>query len=210
MSEPNTSRAMQGMAKVHGKQVHARRVQVLTRHLAELIPNDLRVLDVGSGDGQVARLLMQLRPDLEIEGVDVLVRPDVAIPTTAFDGERLPFDDGAFDAVVMVDVLHHAKVPLDLLAETARVAKSWIVLKDHYQQGLAAHATLRFMDWVGNRAHGVSLPYNYLRPSEWRSGFERLGLKVDEERDHLGLYPWPANWLFERGLHFAARLGVSD
>lgn len=200
------ARGLDGLARVHGRVVHARRVRVLARVLAELLPPDLSVLDVGSGDGRIAAALMELRPDLRVEGTDVLVRPDAVLPTVPFDGRRLPFGDGARDAVVLVDVVHHAESPRALLAEAARVARSVVVLKDHELRGLAAASTLRFMDWVGNRAHGVALPYHYLTPAEWESAFEEAGLVMDERRDRLGLYPWPARLWFERSLHFAARL----
>jgi methylase of polypeptide subunit release factors len=51
---------------VHGKYVFGWRVQVLARELAQQIPQGSRVLDVGCGDGTIAHLLMQARPDLTI------------------------------------------------------------------------------------------------------------------------------------------------
>ncbi len=194
------------LARAHGSTVHARRVRVIVSHLASLLPADARVLDVGCGDGQLSALLAERRPDLSIEGVDVLVRPDARIPVRAFDGSRLPFEDRSFDAVMAIDVLHHADDPTALLSELARVARDCLVIKDHRRQGLGAESTLRLMDWVGNRAHGVSLPYHYLSPEQWRDAFERLGLRVDDERRELRLYPRPASWLFDRDLHFIARL----
>ena len=41
---------------------------------------------------------------------------------------------------------------------------------------------------------------------EWDEAFAREGLRVDAWRAPLGLYPRPGAWVFERGLHFAARL----
>ncbi|MFT4541744.1 MAG: SAM-dependent methyltransferase [Planctomycetota bacterium] len=197
------------LARVHTSTVHKRRVRVIVSFLAALIPKGSRVLDVGSGDGRVAELLMQARSDLTVEGVDVLVRPDSVIPTRAFDGLSLPFDDDEYDVVMMIDVLHHAQDQQELLGECARVASSCIVLKDHYLQGLGSKLTLRFMDWVGNRAHGVALPYHYLTPREWDALYERFGLTVEEVHTKLHLYPWPWSWLFDRSLHLVARLAVA-
>jgi hypothetical protein len=36
--------------------------------------------------------------------------------------------------------------------------------------------------------------------------FGVLGLTIGVWRNSLNLYPWPLNWLFERSLHFIARL----
>jgi SAM-dependent methyltransferase len=192
--------------KVHGKAVFDRRIEVLTRTLADFIPANARVLDIGCGSGTLAKRIMALRPDVRIEGIDVLVRPGTEIPVTEFDGDTIPWPDGHFDIALFVDVLHHTEAPARLLAEAKRVSRGGIVIKDHFREGVLADATLRFMDWVGNAQHGVVLPYNYLSDPEWRSIWSRLGLKVERLTDKVGLYPAPFSWLFDRRLHFVARL----
>ena len=192
--------------KVHGKAVFDRRIEVLTRTLADFIPANARVLDIGCGSGTLAKRIMALRPDVTIEGIDVLVRPGTEIPVTEFDGDTIPWADGHFDIALFVDVLHHTEAPARLLAEAKRVSRGGIVIKDHFREGVLADATLRFMDWVGNAQHGVVLPYNYLSDPEWRSIWSRLGLKVERLTDKVGLYPAPFSWLFDRRLHFVARL----
>ena len=62
------------LEKIHGGPVHGRRVRVLSRHLAALIPPRARLLDVGCGDGLLTSLIAQKRPDVSVRGVDVLVR----------------------------------------------------------------------------------------------------------------------------------------
>ena len=193
--------------KVHGKAVFDRRIEVLTRTLADFIPQGARVLDIGCGSGTLAKRIMTLRPDVSIEGIDVLVRPGTEIPVTEFDGDTIPWPDGHFDIALFVDVLHHTEAPARLLAEAKRVSKGGIVIKDHFREGVLADATLRFMDWVGNAQHGVVLPYNYLSDGEWRGIWSKLGLKVERLTDKVGLYPAPFSWLFDRRLHFVARLG---
>jgi SAM-dependent methyltransferase len=109
---------------------------------------------------------------------------------------------------MFVDVLHHTDDPEVLIAEAARVARRSIVIKDHTKDGLLAGRTLAFMDWVGNARHGVALPYNYWPRRRWQEMADRRGLRVERWIDRLGLYPWWARWVFERKLHFVARLDV--
>lgn len=194
------------LGSAHQRFVHERRVEVLARHLAELLPRGGTVLDVGSGDGQLAKRVEQMRPDLRMLGVDVLVRAGAQIPVRKFDGVRLPFADQGFDTVMLIDVVHHAAQQDALLRETARVAKRAIVIKDHVASGLLARPTLRLMDWIGNARHGVALPYSYWSAEDWRRSFAKLKLRVSARRDDLGLYPWPASLVFERRLHFIAVL----
>lgn len=191
---------------LHGSAVFNRRVRVLARHLADAIPNRGTVLDLGAGDGQVAVALMKLRPDLKVEGVDVMIRPQTHIPVTRYDGVTLPFADASFDYVTIVDVLHHTDDPAAVLAEAARVARHGVVIKDHLLEGPLAGPTLRFMDWVGNRGHDVVLPYNYLSRDAWQAAFYRARLMTVSNVERLGIYPAPFTWLFDRSLHFVALL----
>ena len=192
--------------KAHDKVVFGRRIKVLANSIAEFLPPNAKVLDIGCGSDTLAKAVMALRPDVSFEGIDVLVRPNTDIPVKEFDGETIPYGDKAFDIALFVDVLHHTDAPERLIGEAKRVAKAGVVIKDHFRDGLFADTTLRFMDWVGNAAHGVRLPYNYLSGAEWQGIWSNRGLKVDRMVDRLGLYPLPFGWLFDRRLHFVAHL----
>ena len=191
---------------LHGSYVHPRRVRVLGRALADLIPENALVLDVGCGDGSLAEAVHEQRSDVRVHGIDVLARRQTRIPVTPFDGLRFPFFDNSFDIVTFVDVLHHASDPLRLLKEAKRVVRGAILVKDHLLEGAWAHVTLRLMDQIGNRRFGVDIPYNYWTPRRWQEAFDSLGLRIDTWKPRLGLYPKPATWLFDRSLHFVARL----
>ena len=194
------------LERIHGGYVFRRRVRVLSELLAKLIPPGASVLDVGCGDGLIAHLISQLRPDVQVQGIDVLIRPQTHVPVAQFDGQKIPHGDATFDVVMFVDVLHHTEDPMVLLREAARVARRAAVIKDHTRDGFLAGPTLRFMDWVGNARHGVVLPYNYWPEARWKQAFEELGWTVAEREKRLKLYPWPAGACFDRSLHFAARM----
>lgn len=186
--------------KVHRKFAFEGRVERLSELLAAELPNNARVLDVGCGDGSIAARIMERRQDVEISGVDVLVRDTTRIPVVPYDGATLPFEDSSFDAVSLVDVLHHTDDPVAVLGEAARVAPV-VVVKDHLTHGPLAASTLRFMDWVGNARFGVRLPYNYMSEQQWRDGFSSLGLKTLTWNTDLGIYPPGLSWWFDRELH---------
>lgn len=191
---------------VHDRAVFRRRVRVLSSLIADELGWDGTVLDLGCGDGSIARAIMDRKPGLRIRGIDVLVRENTLIPVTPFDGITIPAGDGAYDWVTIVDVLHHTDDPGRLVGEAARVARRGVIIKDHLREGLFARETLRLMDWVGNKGHGVRLPYNYLSRAEWNAIFQKTGIAVKNWRGALGLYPFPANLAFDRDLHFIARL----
>ena len=194
--------------RLHAAHVHTRRVRVLREHISELLPWYARVLDVGCGDGLLAHLIAKERPDIEIRGIEVLVRSNTHIPVTAFDGKVIPYDDASFDVVMLVDVLHHMNDPMVLLREAARVARLALVIKDHTSDGLFAKPTLRLMDWVGNAHQSVALPYSYWSRRAWLEAFDTLDLRIDVWKTDLALYPRPARWVFDRSLHFITRLDL--
>jgi SAM-dependent methyltransferase len=195
------------IARGHRALVFGRRARVLADALAPLIPAETRTaLDIGCGDGTIASLLAQRRPDLAIEGVEVTPRPTCNIPCRAFDGAQLPFPDRSFDVCLFVDVLHHTTDVTQLLREAARVSRSSVVLKDHLSESSFDHATLRAMDWVGNRPHGVTLTYNYQSLGQWQQHFASCGLEATQLSSALPLYPFPFSLLFGRKLHFVAQL----
>lgn len=194
--------------RYHSARVHTRRVRVLAATAARLLPpGPLRLLDIGCGDGLLAATLGQLRPDVTITGVELTPRAGCRIPVTAFDGRTLPFADGSHDAAMMVDVLHHTTDASVLMREAARVARRAVLIKDHLSETRWAHARLRYMDRVGNRLHDVALPYNYLNEATWRRLWRECGLAPEAWDRVPELYPFPANLVFGRGLHFFARLG---
>jgi len=191
---------------LHDGYVHQRRVRRLGELLTGLLPPGASVLDVGCGDGLLSRSIQDRRPDVRVHGLDVLVRETRHIPVQHFDGQTIPEGNEAVDVVLMVDVLHHTDDPIILLREAARVAARGVLIKDHTRDGFLAGPTLRFMDYVGNAHHNVVLPYNYWPKRRWLSAFDDLGLTVASWDDDLRLYPWPAEWVFGRSLHFIALL----
>jgi len=191
---------------LHDRGILHRRVTALASAIAPLLPKSARVLDVGCGDGLLDKSLLDLRPDLRIEGVDVLVRPTTPIPIRQFDGSHLPFATGEFDVAMAIDVFHHAADAEGLMQEMKRAARGSLVIKDHLLHGLPSELILRAMDWVGNSRHGVRLPFSYWSEAEWRRAWDRCGVRPVSLLRDLHLYPLPLSLIFERDLHFIAVL----
>jgi len=194
------------VGKAHGQFVHKRRVAVLGRSLAAMLPTATSLLDVGCGDGTIAKIVQESAHGMTVSGAEFLPRPDCAISCLGFDGVHLPFLDQSFDGCMFVDVLHHSRDALAILRDAVRVSRSFILIKDHLAENRLDHQTLRLMDWVGNRPHGVELPYNYLSNEEWQRLYRTAGLAEANVMQEIPIYPAPFSWVFGRKLHFIALL----
>jgi SAM-dependent methyltransferase len=206
VASSQTSWPFSWISRWHHALVFQRRTRVLGELLAALIPQGASVLDVGCGDGTIAGLIAQLRPDVSIQGVEFMVRPGCKIPCHSFDGATLPYPDASFDVCLFVDVLHHTQDPAILLREAVRVTRKFVLLKDHLDENILDDFTLRFMDWIGNRPHGVVLAYNYQSREQWAGYFLMCGLKEESWNRDVPLYPWPLRLVAGRGLHFVSLL----
>jgi SAM-dependent methyltransferase len=95
----------------------------------ELLRGSARVLDVGTGEGQLARRLADMVPSpYLVAGLD----PAAGQLANAVEqaggptylrgrGEEMPFSDGSFDAVVCCLAIEHTGDPKGVLREMARV-----------------------------------------------------------------------------------------
>jgi SAM-dependent methyltransferase len=206
MNTSHTSWAVSWVGRCHRALVSGRRVRILGELLSSQIPRGASTLDVGCGDGTIGSWIAQRRPDISIEGVEVAARPVCRIPCSTFDGTSLPFADGTFDGCLLVDVLHHTDDVTVLLREAARVSRDFVLLKDHLCENSLDDATLRFMDWIGNRPHGVRLTFNYQSRRAWMQHFADCGLVECNWTTDVPLYPAPFALAVGRGLHFVAFL----
>jgi SAM-dependent methyltransferase len=195
---------------VHRRFAHSRRVRVLAESIRDLGITPGRWLDIGCGDGRLAQAVMELVPGVDILGVDVKPRPDAVIPVNRTDGQSLDFPDNAFSGAILVDVLHHGDDPAAMLAEAARISRRSIIIKDHLCANLVDRCVLSFMDWFGNAPSGVDCPRRYLSLPQWDALFRETELNLEVMRIKLGLYPVTFRLLFERNMHFIARLAPID
>ena len=188
----------------HHRAVHVPRVRRVAGALARAIGGAESVLDVGCGDGTVARHVAAAVGATRVAGVDVKVRPDVAIEVTAYDGLHLPFEDDAFEAVLIADVLHHCVEPLAVLREALRVARRVVAVKDHFRFGAISNGILYAMDRVGNAAPGVHVTGTYFSPSEWIELVHAAGGHVARLEWPLQIHDYPFRLVTGDELQFAA------
>lgn len=90
-----------------------------------------RVLEVGCGAGSFIRALKTQRPELNCFGTDIsreaisrAQSQDNSVVYNVCSDNSLPYEDGFFDGIFLIDVLEHVSWPENLLLEINRVLKT--------------------------------------------------------------------------------------
>lgn len=113
----------------------------------KLLPdlNGKRVLEIGCGRGDFARLLARLYPSAEIIATDFSASAigiansrsvqEVNVTFQVADAQALPFDDEYFDYAVSCECLEHVPKPLEMLLNLKRCLKrkgEFIITTENY------------------------------------------------------------------------------
>jgi SAM-dependent methyltransferase len=200
------SPAARALFALHHRAIHLPRVERVTRSLAAQVGRAGSLLDIGCGDGSVAAGIGAAVGATRLAGVDVLVRPETAIPVTPYDGEHLPFADGAFEAVVISDVLHHCEHPAIVLSEALRVASRVVAIKDHFRFDRLSGAILLAMDQVGNAGPGVLVRGTYFTGGEFAALVHDAGGRVTGLEWPLRIHDLPWRLITQDRLQFTAKI----
>jgi ubiquinone/menaquinone biosynthesis C-methylase UbiE len=140
----------------------------------------VKVLDVGTGGGHVARRLRE-------EGCTVVtvdpapgMRPDVVS-----SAEELPFADGSFDVVTCRIAAHHFQDIHSAIAEMARVTQRLVVIEDNVFTDERVEEAERLRDPTHVRCYSED---------EWKAMLTEAGLEV-EQLERFERHPVVEDWL---------------
>ena len=142
--------------------------------------HDVKVLDVATGGGHVARRLRE-------EGCTVVtvdpapgMNPDVVAPA-----EKLPFEDGSFDVVACRIAPHHFQDIQKAVAEMARVTQRLVVIEDNVFTDERVEQAEKLRDPTHVRCYSED---------EWKEMLTEAGLEV-EQLERFERHPVVDDWL---------------
>lgn len=146
--------------------------------------SNIRVLDVGCGEGYFLKCLEKWFPYAELFGIDISDdRLKVAkeklnrAKLIRHDAHILPFPDKFFDVVSALQLLEHLQRPNIFLKEVNRVVKGdgFFLFSTPNPDGIAAR--LLKEKWHGLNPEHISLK----SPLEWRNILKLNGFKIIED-----------------------------
>ena len=171
--------------------IHGRRARFYLRHLQPHVPAGKRLIDVGAGDGLLAKMLADATDAASLRAFDVEARQVGPVPVEVYDGHTLPIDDGGADVSICVTVLHHCDDVKRVLSEIRRVTgERFLLIEDRYNSLLDRMVVLgvhHYLRWV------ESMPFNkggFADTGRWRRLLNDAGFAVVATK-RLGIaVPW--------------------
>jgi methionine biosynthesis protein MetW len=110
---------------------HTGRVDLVV--IADMVAHDARVLDVGSGDGELLRLLAEIRGvdgrgiEISREGVNHCVAKGLAVIQGDADVDLADYPNDIFDYVILSQTLQATRRPRWVLEQMLRIGRHAIV-----------------------------------------------------------------------------------
>ena len=167
------------MLNIFIRKVISKRSKIVVDRIFPYIKNSKKIIDIGSGTGNVAFLLQKMGKDVIPVDVTDFHGPRL-VETTIYDGKTLPFPTGSFDTALLITVLHHTSNPEIVFAEAARVAKNVIIIETSFTNPINKFFTV-VTDTIGNLR--VNAFWNsYKTNNNWRVFFKTYGLQIKESR----------------------------
>jgi methionine biosynthesis protein MetW len=177
------------------------------------------LLDLGSGDGLLLSLLRNHGVtgkglDLSEEGVAKAAAKGLDTMVYDFGSKPLPFPDGSFDAVVMLDILEHLYDPESVLKEAARVSRKDVVVGVPNFSSLPARIQVLFGRVPENnqpkKGHVFWFTWTVLKKIASVSNLHVVSLRVNANFQSVPFVRWffrtlAATWPSLGALSFVAR-----
>lgn len=170
------------------------RSEIIFNQVAPYLKNlSGKVIDWGTGDGQVAQMLHE-KLGLDITGVDVrdFKAGHVTIPIILFDGHHLDVRKAHYDGALLTNVLHHEKDNEKIIKELTRTVRNVLVILETVPTGDTDAEQRRdfertfLNDVLWNRYFknaDIPVPGTYETSKDWIARFEKWGWKLSVMKD---------------------------
>lgn len=155
--------------------------------IAQLIPQDSRVLDLGCGNGELLRMLIRkgcTGTGVEIEPAELVaaLRSGVDVIDLDLNTQLGEFADDSYDVVILSRTLQNVQKPRDVLEQISRIAVHCVVSMPNF-----AHWSSRARLLAGHMPMSKDLPYpwydtpniHYTSLRDLEPLFRSLGLRID-------------------------------
>ena len=163
----------------------------MVNRISPYLINSKKLIDIGSGTGDVAFLLGKGGKQITPVDVGNFHGPRL-VKTVIYDGKTLPFPDRSFDTALLLMVLHHTPNPEEVFLEAGRVAREVVAIETSFTSPIHKFFTV-VSDAIGN-LRLEAFWNSYKTDWEWRALFEKHGFTIKDSHKYydrnLGIIPF--------------------
>ena len=159
--------------------LHEKKVGYLMSLIVPMLGSSDKILDLGSGSGEISKALIEA--GYKVTSMDVIDKVKVGgVKVVVYDGKNIPFGDKEFDTVLLITVLHHVAWYKDLILDASRVGKKILIVEDIYMNWWD-RLNIWFWDSVLNLEF-FGHPHQNHDDEGWKKIFEDLGFEILDEK----------------------------
>lgn len=153
------------------------REEIIAANVKPFLHAGQSVLEIGAGNGLVAQMLHD-ETGADFTLMDVVDYNRSTLPLQLYDGKVLPFENHAFDHILLVFVLHHNPDPRPLVGEALRVARSGAIIVENNVRGAIKRPLTRIIDSTEFVRRGVPRNYFVKTTEEWLAFFNTFSART--------------------------------
>jgi len=135
------------------------------------------ILDIGAGTGFISKTLLDRKHN--VTSLDIANKSFVLeVEPIIYDGEKMLFEENAFDKGLLITILHHTPDPVSVLKEAVRVSRNLVIIEDIYKSTFQKYMTY-VLDSLFNLEF-LHHPHTNKTDEEWQKLFREVGLELVE------------------------------
>ena len=163
------------------------------------------------------KLLLKYKTKIKIDCYDFYTKKEIVYLNKYYKNyfkfysiDSLKNNKKSYDFALVNDVIHHIGIEKEKLIvkiiNNLNKKSTFVLIKDHFQNGKISNFIIRVMDFLGNYFNNVSIPKIYYSKKTFSSLIKKTNSKIIYSIDSIKLYPSHLLFMSNPNFNFACLL----